>query len=76
MLITIINLPASDVATQYKEPWQVEHVFSCSKKQPIYGPVYHQLDETIKCHVFCSFLALVLRKELDIRLEASGLDLE
>jgi len=39
-------------------------------------PVYHQLDETIKGHVFCSFLALVLRKELEKRLEASKLYLE
>ena len=39
-------------------------------------PVYHQLDETIKGHVFCSFLALVLRKELDKRLETHKLDLE
>ncbi len=39
-------------------------------------PIYHQLDETIKGHVFCSFLALVLRKELDKRLESMGLDLE
>jgi len=32
-------------------------------------PVYHQRDETIRGHVFCSFLALVLRKELDRRLD-------
>jgi len=31
-------------------------------------PVYHQKDENIAGHVFCSFLALVLRKELDQRL--------
>lgn len=39
-------------------------------------PIYHQLDETIKGHVFCSFLALLLRKELDKRLEAHNLDIE
>ena len=39
-------------------------------------PIYHQLDETIKGHVFCSFLALLLRKELDKRLEALKMDLE
>jgi transposase len=32
-------------------------------------PVYHQRDENIKGHVFCSFLALVLKKELHRRLE-------
>jgi transposase len=35
-------------------------------------PVFHQLDETIRGHVFCSFLALVLRKELQKRLEEHG----
>ena len=34
--------------------------------------VFHQTDETIRGHVFCSFLALVLRKELDNRLEKAG----
>jgi transposase len=35
-------------------------------------PVYHQRDENIRGHVFCSFLALVLRKELDRRLGEAG----
>jgi hypothetical protein len=28
-------------------------------------PVYHTCDETIRGHVYCSFLALVLRKALE-----------
>ena len=35
-------------------------------------PIYHHHDETIRGHVFCSFLALVLRKELQDRLTAAG----
>ena len=35
-------------------------------------PIFHKCDETIRGHVFCSFLALVLRKELDRRLEKAG----
>jgi transposase len=31
-------------------------------------PIYHKRDATIRGHVFCSFLALVLKKELDNRL--------
>jgi hypothetical protein len=34
--------------------------------------VYHQCNAAIVGHLFCSFLALVLRKELDDRLAASG----
>ena len=33
-------------------------------------------DENIRGHVFCSFLALILRKELEIRLNNAGHDFE
>ena len=39
-------------------------------------PIFHQRDATIRGHVFCSFLALVLRKELDRRLLQAGHDVE
>ena len=39
-------------------------------------PIFRQRDETIRGHVFCSFLPLVLRNELDRRLEKSGHDFE
>ena len=35
-------------------------------------PIYHKCDETIRGHVFCSFLALVLIKELQGRMERKG----
>jgi transposase len=35
-------------------------------------PVYHQKDENTRGYVFCSFLALVLKKELDRRLNTAG----
>ncbi len=35
-------------------------------------PVFHRTDEAIRGHVFCSFLALILRKELQDRLEKAG----
>jgi len=36
--------------------------------RPASRPVFHQRDDTIRGHVFCSFLALVLHKELQQRL--------
>jgi len=39
-------------------------------------PIFHKRDATIRGHVFCSFLALVLQKELRDRLAAAGLDFE
>jgi transposase len=35
-------------------------------------PIYHKRDETILGHVFCSFLALRLRRELETRLGELG----
>ena len=61
---------------KYKELWQVEHVFRDIKSVLETRPVFHQRDENIRGHVFCSFLALVLRKELEQRLEAAGHNFE
>jgi transposase len=72
VLRTNTSLTAQNVALRYKELWQVEQVFRDMKSILQTRPIYHQTDEAIRGHVFCSFLALVLRKELDKRLEAAG----
>ena len=72
VLITNTDFSAETVALKYKELWQVEQVFRDMKSILETRPVYHQRDENIKGHVFCSFLALVLRKELDKRLKEAG----
>ena len=68
VLATNTDLPADQVALKYKELWRVERVFRDVKSLLETRPVYHQNDANIAGHVFCSFLALVLRKELDQRL--------
>lgn len=72
VLITNTNFSAAQVAIKYKQLWQVEQVFRDVKSVLETRPVYHQRDENIRGHVCCSFLALVLRKELDRRLEEAG----
>jgi len=72
VLTTNTDLPSEKIALKYKELWQVERVFRDVKTMLHTRPVYHQKDENIKGHVFCSFLALVLRKELERRLNAAG----
>jgi transposase len=72
VLKTNTDFPADTVALKYKELWQVEQVFRDIKSVLETRPVFHQRDETIRGHVFCSFLALVLKKELDRRLETAG----
>ena len=68
VLTTNTNLPSEQVALKYKELWLVERVFRDVKSLLDTRPVYHQNDANIAGHVFCSFLSLVLRKELDRRL--------
>lgn len=72
VLKTNTDLPAEQVALKYKELWQVEHTFRDLKSTFETRPVFHQRDETIRGHVFCSFLALVLRKALHRKLEEAG----
>lgn len=43
--------------------------FLTANRCSIRGKIFHQCDETIRGHVFCSFLALILRKTLLERLE-------
>jgi transposase len=74
VLKTNTTLPAEKVALKYKELWQVEQVFRDMKSVLDTRPIFHQRDEAIRGHVFCSFLALVLRKELDRRLQNAGHD--
>lgn len=64
------------VALAYKQLWMVEDIFRTMKSVLETRPVYHQTDRCIRGHVFCSFLALVLRQELQRRLAAKGWKLE
>ena len=76
VLRTNTELDSADVALQYKQLWMVEQWFRSCKSLLQTRPIYHKRDETIRGHVFCSFLALVLRQELQSRLEERGHDLE
>ncbi len=72
VLTTDTDLPAAEVALKYKQLLLVERIFRDMKSVLDTRPIFHQRDETIRGHVFCSFLALVLRKELEKALERSG----
>ena len=50
----------------------VEQTFRTAKNLFATRPIFHKLDETIRGHVFCSFLALVLKKELEERIAELG----
>ncbi len=57
---------------RYRELLAVEQLFRTAKSLLATRPIYHKCDAAIRGHVFCSFLALVLRKELETRLADAG----
>ena len=71
VLKTNTELTADQVALKYKQLWTVEDIFRSMKTLLETRPVYHKCDETIRGHVWCSFLALLLRKELQDRLDTA-----
>src|SRR5450432_859861 len=76
VLTTNTDLPAAEVALKYKQLWMVEDVFRSMKSLLDTRPIFHKCDETIRGHVFCSFLALLLRKELQDKLASKNSRLE
>ena len=50
----------------------VETIFRTIKSILANRPIFHKCDETIRGHVFCSFLALILIKELQLRMAERG----
>src|SRR5512134_2143219 len=76
VLRTNSKLPTLEVAMRYRELWKVEQIFRTTKAVLETRPIYHASDAAIRGHLFTSFLALVLRKELQDRLQAAELDLE
>jgi len=54
----------------------VEDVFRSMKSLLDTRPILHKCDETIRGHVFCSFLALLLRKQLQDKLASKDGRLE
>lgn len=76
VLTSNTSLGAADLALQYKQLWMVENVFRTMKSGLDTRPVFHRLDRTIRGHVFCSFLAIVLRRELERRMAEKGYGFE
>ena len=72
VLRTDTDLSAEEVALRYKDLLMVEDTFRTAKSILETRPIYHKCDDTIRGHVFCSFLALVLLKELHDRLHSRG----
>jgi len=71
---TVYN--AETVAHVYKALWTVEDIIRTAKSILETRPIYHKCNETIRGHVFCSFLALLLKTELERRMKFADLQCE
>ena len=71
---TVYN--AETVAHVYKALWTVEDIIRTTKSTMDTRPIYHRCNETIRGHVFCSFLALLLKTELERRMKFADLRCE
>jgi Transposase DDE domain len=70
VLRTNTRLSALQVVLRYRNLLAVEDAFKTTKALLATRPIFHKTDAAIRGHVFVSFLALVLRKELIDRLAA------
>jgi hypothetical protein len=70
VLRTNTKLSALQVVLRYRNLLAVEDTFKTAKALLTTRPIFHKTDAAIRGHVFCSFLAMVLRKELFDRLAA------
>jgi len=76
VLETDTDLETAEVALRYKDLWMVEDLFRTVKSILRTRPIYHSSDDAIRGHVFCSFLALMMLKELMDRIEKRGQKVE
>jgi hypothetical protein len=70
VLRTNTKISALQVVLRYRNLLAVEDAFKTAKALLATRPIFHKTDAGIRGHVFCTFLALVLRKELMDRLAA------
>ena len=75
VLRTNTRLTALQVVLRYRNLLAVEQDFLAAKTLLATRPIFHRTDAAIRGHIFCTFLALVLRKELMDRLTARRLTL-
>ena len=72
VLRTNARITPLNAVLRYRELLMVEALFRAAKATFDTRPIFHSCDAAIRGHVFCSFLALVLAKELQDRCDRAG----
>ena len=73
VLRTNARITPLQAVLRYRELLTVEALFRVAKASFDTRPIYHSSDAAIRGHVFCSFLALLLQKELFERCAEAGM---
>jgi len=76
VLRTNTKITPLQVMLRYRDLLRVEQLLRQAKAVLATRPIYHSSDMAIRGHVFCSFLALLLAKELEDRLRRHGVAAE
>jgi transposase len=76
VLRTNARITPLQAVLRYRDLLQVEDLFRQAKAILRTRPIYHSSDAAIRGHVFCSFLALVLQKELADHFHQAGFTVE
>ena len=72
VLRTNARVTPLNAVLRYRDLLTVETLFRTAKATFDTRPIFHSSDAAIRGHVFCSFLALVLAKELQDRCDKAG----
>ena len=72
ILQTNTDLPTEEVATAYRDLWQIERAFRNLKSTLDLRPVYHWKERRISGHIMLCFLALVVQIKFQKLLESCG----
>jgi DDE family transposase len=76
VLRTNTKITPLQVMLRYRDLLRVEQLLRQAKAVLATRPIYHSSDMAIRGHVFCSFLALLLAKELEDRLRRQAIAAE
>src|SRR3546814_20925638 len=76
VLRTNARITPLQAVIRYRDLLQVEALFRVAKASFDTRPIFHQSDAAIRGHVFVSFLALTLAKELSRLCQETGLQPE
>jgi transposase len=69
------NLGVNDAVVMYKDLTDVEQGFRQLKDVLAMRPIYHQIENRVKAHIFVAALALLVQRLLGRRLEGATVDL-